>query len=98
MNWSIRRNIRLNTRQYRDEFVVYCIPSGDTHHFNPFDMAILDALANSQKNTQEIIQFVADRLNYYVDDELQQYIVQMLNELQKKKLITQRLDARSEDL
>jgi len=95
MNWSIRSNVRLSTKQYDDEFIVYCIPSGDTHHFDPLNMAILDALVHSQKNAQEIIKFVADRHNYYVDDELQECIVQMLNELQKKKLIIQPLEARS---
>jgi len=87
MIWSIRSNVRLNSRQYGDEFIVYCIPSGDTHHFDPLSMAILDALLDSQKNTQEIIQFVADRLNYYVDDELQEHSVQVLNELQRKKIV-----------
>jgi len=89
MNWSIRSNVRLNTRQYSDEFVVYCIPSGDTHHFDPLSMAILEALLHSQKNTQEIIKSVADQLNYYVDDELQQHVVQVLNVLHRKKLIIQ---------
>ncbi len=95
MNWSIRSNVHLSARQYGDEFIVYCISSGDTHHFDPLNMAILNALVHSQKNAQEIIKFVADRLNYYVDDELQECIVQMLNELQKKKLIIQPLEARS---